>query len=136
MTLDTNTEVDEIGNVQDSEGRAVPPASGDYAYGYGENIDITDGAVEITVSCPDRATQLVVHIDNLSGAAHAEVQTLDPSNSEVTQRDDGDNSAYAGSDTSDIFVDTQPAAPTLRIRIVDDTAAGTNNSCDYSLMVV
>ena len=136
MTLDTNTEVDEVGNVQDSEGRAVPPASGDYAYGYGEGIDITDGAVEITVNCPDRATQLVVHVDNLSGAAHVEVQTLDADGAVVTQRDDGDNSAYAGSDTSDIFVDTTPAAPALRIRIVDDTPAGSSNSCDYSLMVV
>ncbi|PSP38289.1 hypothetical protein BRC71_06340 [Halobacteriales archaeon QH_7_65_31] len=136
MGLETNTDVEQVSNVQNAAGEPVPPASGDYAHGSGVDVTITDGALELDIDCPDRPVQVVLHADGFDAAASISLETVGDVGNTVTKRDKADNSAYAtGDGSTDILVKAAVAAPQLRIRIRDDSPTGTENSCNYSVMV-
>jgi hypothetical protein len=90
------------------------------ASSYTNQFDVTAGMESVTVS-----------VDDAGGSFHVEVRFQDGGGTTITVRDDNNSSAYSGDASTDVFVDTELAAPQVEVAVVDDSGAA--NEVDITL---
>lgn len=135
VALRRNTRRDaRVSGVRSSTGESPPAASDAYSH-YHDTVELYGGSgggtEEVDVDPPDRGETLTIHVDDLTGPAHAVVEYKDEAGNVVTARDDDDNSDYAGDGSTDIFVTVPVTSPEITVKIVDDS--GASNTADYSI---
>jgi hypothetical protein len=123
-----------VASVFTSDENEAAPASDDFVWEHGSEVDIFADTEEIPVNAPDRADKVKIHVDaeSAEGPFDVELHTLDgPGGSVLTTRDKTDNSDYGSDGTTDVFVVAEIAAPYLRVDIID--ASGASNTVTYSV---
>lgn len=115
----------------ETDNTTAPPRSDNYVWRHDSGVDLNAATVEEVIEAPNRADFTTIHVDGAEGAYHVEMQFTDANGNVVTQRDDGDDSNYAGSSTSDVYLRVATASPHLTVRLVDDS--GVANTVDYNI---
>lgn len=123
-----------VGAVRTSAGNEASPANDEDAHEFSLGYDVAaNGDAVATLEMPDAAESLVTSVDDASGAFEVVVEFLDaPGGNVLTTRDSDNSGEYEGDSTTDVFVETLPASPHVRVRIRDDSG-GANNTLDYSI---
>lgn len=134
MSLDTDTEVQEIQFVEDSRGNSVPAASDAEGLAQNTDIDITGSGVTLQPYIPDGATSLLILVES-DDAAKVTVNFNDPQGDTIASRGKDQNSAYSATGGTDqIAAEAAIFSPYVSIEIED--TSGNANTADYTVRVV
>lgn len=132
MGLETSSTIEEVKN---RDGATAAPASdevNEFDHVSGSAVDLNADPVDVDLSVPPRAGQVVIHVDP-SAAAAAAVQFNDSDGNTVTSRDSNDNSGFSSDGSTDIFVVVEVASPFVSVTL--SNTSGGSNLTDYNIYV-
>lgn len=135
MGLETNTNVQNLQDVLDTDGNLQPPASDAYDEAQGSlDLDAEGGSVFESLTAPGRPSQVTI-LAEFAGDGHIEMH-VDVPDGGVIERTDAQNSDYGVTGGGQVFGEIAVPWRDIEIHLVDDTAAGTANQTEYAMVVV
>jgi len=117
-----------VGAVRTSAGAEASPANDEDAWSYGTDVDVSGGVTTGLIDLPDATEALVVNVDEADDTFEVAVVFTDDEGTEITRRDSGNKSGFAGNSTTDVFASVEPAAPYAEVEL-----SGAATSLDYTV---